>query len=683
WRSNQKNSGFLPEERAWLIRLGERPGLAFAVRQVVARMARLFLVEERPQAIDRLLARLDRHGLLASLDAVGEAVLTESEAQAHTARVLGLIRMLAGRPGADVSLKLSALTARFEPIAPQATLERLWPRLEAIAKAAQAGGVSLTLDMEQHEYKPLIHEAARRLLETQPGLDLGVVVQAYLREAADDLEAVLAMARTARRRVRVRLVKGAYWEYEQAYAAQRAWPPPVYTDRAATDALFERLTRALMAAGDAAYPMIASHNPRSLAHALACAQAMGLKSQDWEVQMLYGMAGRLAAAVQREGARVRLYVPSGDLIGGIAYLIRRLLENTSNTSALRLAMHGVVASVLLAPPRPEQAETAPQAGSEHVPLTDFSREPERAAMRAALQAVHARLGQDYPLPGRGGGEWIVSTNPARPAEVIGRVQAAGEVAVARAIEAAAGALGPWRALGFAGRARLLRRAADLLEQRRRELAAWMVLEAGKHWREADAEVAEAIDAHRYYAAQAERLDGWHPTEHLPGEANDLCYEPVGPAAVIAPWNFPLAILGGMSAAALAAGCPVLLKPSSLTPVIAWQYRQLLIEAGVPAEAVGWLPGAGATLGEALVGHPQVAAIAFTGSRAVGLELLARAHTPRPGMRGIKRVALELGGKNAILVDRDADPDEAVGAILTSAFGYQGQKCSAASRLITV
>ncbi|MCS6786201.1 MAG: proline dehydrogenase family protein [Thiobacillaceae bacterium] len=668
-----------------LIRLGERPGFAFAVRRAVARLARLFLVEETPAAIARLLAQLQRRGLQVSLDAVGEAVLTEAEAEAHAARVLGLIDRLAGRPGADVSLKLSALTARFEPIDPEGTLARLWPRLQTIAAAAQAAGVSLTLDMEQSEFKPLIQAAAARLRATRPQLDLGVVVQAYLREAQADLETVLALARTGGRRLRVRLVKGAYWDYELAYAAQRAWRPAVLTERAATDAQFERLSRALMAARDAVYPMIASHNPRSLAHAIACAQALGLAAEDWEVQMLHGMAGRLAAAVQAEGVRVRLYVPSGDLIGGIAYLIRRLLENTANTSALRLALHGAEAALLLGAPRPEpeQAQAAAAGGYTHAPLTDFSREPQRAALRAALAAVRTRLGQDYPLPGPGGGEWIVSTNPARPAEVVGRVQAATPAAVAQAVEAATAAFEGWRALGFAGRSRLLEQAAALLERRRHEFAAWIVLEAGKHWREADAEVAEAIDAHRYYAAQARALEGWRPTEHLPGELNDLRYEPVGPTAVIAPWNFPLAILGGMSAAALAAGCPVLLKPASLTPVIAWHYRLCLLEAGIPPAVVGWLPGAGGTVGEALVAQPQVAAVAFTGSRAVGLRLLSRAHSPQPGQRHIRRVALELGGKNALIVDDDADLDEAVGAILASAFGYQGQKCSAAARLITV
>lgn len=666
-----------------LLRLGTRPGFAFAVRRALGRAARLFLVEERPQALGHLLARLERDGLWASLDAVGEAVLSEAEAQAHAARVAGLIAQLAGRPRADVSLKLSALTPRFEPIDPAGTLARLWPRLHAIAQQAQSAGVSLTLDMEQADYKPLIHACAQRLLDACPALDLGVVVQAYLHSAPADLDSVLAMARAAGRRLRVRLVKGAYWEYEQAVAAQRGWQPPVLRSRAATDAMFERLSLQLMQARDAAYPMIASHNPRSLAHAIAGAQMLGLGADEWEVQMLYGLAGRLADAVQREGVRVRLYVPSGELIGGIAYLIRRLLENTSNSSALRLAWAGEPATRLLAPPVPAAADPLPCAGRHsHAALTDFSQAAARTAMRQALAQVRSQLGQDYPCRGSAAG-WIVSHNPANPPEVIGRVQAADAAALASTLAQAQDSGEPWRTLGFAGRARLLRRAADLLEARRHLFAAWIVLEAGKHWREADAEVAEAIDAHRYYAACAERLDGWQATEHLPGELNDIGYEPVGPTAVIAPWNFPLAILGGMTAAALAAGCPVLLKPASLTPVVAWHYRQLLIEAGIPAEAVGWLPGSGAEVGQALVVHPAVAAIAFTGSRAVGLDLLAQAHTPRPGMRRIKRVACELGGKNAIIVDDDADLDAAVTIVIASAFGYQGQKCSAAARLITV
>jgi RHH-type proline utilization regulon transcriptional repressor/proline dehydrogenase/delta 1-pyrroline-5-carboxylate dehydrogenase len=301
-------------------------------------------------------------------------------------------------------------------------------------------------------------------------------------------------------------------------------------------------------------------------------------------------------------------------------------------------------------------------------------------MVEALDQARAELGRDYPLAGGG---WIVATNPARPEEVIGRVQAARPEQVDLALAAASAAFHVWRDTPADERADRLRAAARLIDARRPLFSARMVLEAGKNWREADADAAEAVDALNYYAGRIEALAGWRADRHDPGETNDSRYEAIGPTAVIAPWNFPLAILAGMSAAALAAGCSVLLKPASLTPVIAWHYRQVLIEAGIPAEAVQWLPGSGGSLGARLVGHPDLAGIAFTGSRAVGLGILEAAHARVPGQKLVKRVVCEMGGKNAVIVDADADLDEAVAEILASAFGYQGQKCSAASRVIAV
>ncbi len=671
------------------LKLGNAPIGAFAVRRSVRRLAGLFLAEETPRALAASLARLARLSARVSLDAVGEAVLGEAEADAYRDRVLGLIQALAETPAADVSVKLSALTPRFDPVDPDGSAGRVWRRLAPIAEAAHVHGVALTVDMEQYALKPLIQAIFLQLARDYPQADfrVGIALQAYLKDAESDLAGFIAGARASGRPLAVRLVKGAYWDSEQAWAAQRDWPLPVFLDKAATDRQFETLTRLLMSATDAVYPMIASHNLRSQAHALALARQLGLSADAWEAQTLHGMAEPLRDALIAEGVTLRVYLPTGDLVTGIAYLIRRLLENTAGTSILRQTyVEAQPLDALLAEPVPAQPAATPTptptpAAFTNIPLADFSQAVQREAMAVALVQVRGELGQDYPVPG--GGDWIVSTNPANSREVIGRVQAARPEQVDASVAAALAAFPHWRDTPARERAEHLRAAARLIEQDRARFAAWEVLEAGKNWREADADVAEAVDVLNYYAAGIEALDGWRPNRHDPGELNDSRYEAVGPAAIVAPWNFPLAILAGMSAATLAAGCPVLLKPASLTPVIAWHYRQVLLAAGIPAAVVQWLPGGGREIGARLVAHPDVAAVAFTGSREVGLDILAAAHARVPGQRLIKRVVCEMGGKNAIVVDEDADLDEAVAEILASAFGYQGQKCSAASRVIAV
>jgi RHH-type proline utilization regulon transcriptional repressor/proline dehydrogenase/delta 1-pyrroline-5-carboxylate dehydrogenase len=493
------------------LRLGDRPWAAFAVRQGVRRIARQFLAEETPRGLKRLLDRLAGLPAWVSLDAVGEAVLTEAEADAYRDRVLGLVDALAGRPDAEVSIKLSALTPRFDPIDPEGSAARVEARLGPIAERAQARGVHLTVDMEQHELKPQIQFVFLRLLARSRGLRIGIVLQAYLRDAGRDLETLLGAAREHGRRIAIRLVKGAYWDSEQAWAAQRDWPVPVLLDKAATDLQFEDLTRRLMENCEQVYPMIASHNPRSQAHALALARRLGLAPEAWEAQMLYGMAEPLRDALIREGARLRVYLPSGDLIAGVAYLIRRLLENTAGNSILRQTYaEARPLAELLRRPQPAANSAAEPAAPEpafaNAPVADFSQDAVRDEFARALAEVRGELGRDYPLAG--GGDWLVSDNPAEADQVVGRVQQASPEQVDAVVAAARAGFHEWREVPARQRAERLRAAAGLLDLRRARLAAWIVLEAGKNWREADADVAEAVDVLRYYAAEAERLDGW-------------------------------------------------------------------------------------------------------------------------------------------------------------------------------
>jgi RHH-type proline utilization regulon transcriptional repressor/proline dehydrogenase/delta 1-pyrroline-5-carboxylate dehydrogenase len=281
------------------------------------------------------------------------------------------------------------------------------------------------------------------------------------------------------------------------------------------------------------------------------------------------------------------------------------------------------------------------------------------------------------------GRSIESRDPSDTSRVVCESGSAGAADVDRAIEVAGDAWPEWRERSWDARAAVLFRAAAIMRSRRAELAALEVLEAGKPIPEADADVAEAVDFCEYYGREARRLGAGGPVGRAPGETNAYTYEPRGPGAVIAPWNFPLAIPTGMTTAALVTGNPVVLKPAEQTPACAYRLVEVLLEAGVPPGVLAFLPGEGEEIGPSLVEHPEVAFVAFTGSKAVGLEIIERAARHQPGQRQIKRVIAEMGGKNPAVVDADADLDVAVPAIVASAFGYAGQKCSAVSRVIAV
>lgn len=678
-----------------LLKLGAHPAAAWMVRASVARTARLFLVEEHRTAVTRALARIRTWGACATLDAVGEAVLTEEEADRYVQRYLDLLRWQesAGVAPPHISLKLSAMTPRFDPLDVEGTVRRVLERAADLMREVRRLNAAVTVDMEHYEAKRLTLRAFCALAEAypDPGWQPGIALQAYLPETERDLAELVAWAHASNRRISVRLVKGAYWDTEVALARQRRWPVPVFLEKSATDASYERLTRLLFDARDAVYPAIATHNLRSLAHAAAAAERSGLRPEDWEIQMLHGMADPLARAAVAQGLRLRIYLPTGDLVIGIAYLIRRLLENTASTSILRWTYaENRDPAALLAPPEPgaRPAENpAAQPLFANTPATDFSHEAARDTFRQALARVRAQLGRDYRLaiPGYtdGAGERHASVNPARPDEILGQVELAGPAHVSRAVDNALEEFPAWRDTPATERAERLLRAAGILLERRAELAAWQVLEQAKNWREADADVAEAIDHLRYSAMRMMQLDGWRETQHFPGETNFMRYEPRGVAAIISPWNFPLAILAGMTGAALAAGNCALLKPAAPAMIVAHQLHRILMEAGIPPRVCQLLPGRGSTVGEQLILHPGVQVIAFTGSREVGLRIREQAARLVPGQAHLKTVVCEMGGKNAIIVDEDADLDEAVAQVLHSAFGYQGQKCSACSRVVAV
>lgn len=323
----------------------------------------------------------------------------------------------------------------------------------------------------------------------------------------------------------------------------------------------------------------------------------------------------------------------------------------------------------------------------NAPYIDFTRSENRQAQMEALEKVKSELGQIYPLII--GGEKITnettfaSRNPSQPDQVIGYFSSATLEQVDAAVKSAAAAFETWKQVPAEERAGYLFAAADLLKARRFEFNAWMIYEVGKSWPEADGDTAEAIDFMEFYAREMMRLAGDQPLVKIEGEDNQLVYIPLGVGAVIPPWNFPGAIMVGMTSAAFVTGNTVVLKPASTSPMIAWQFMRILEEIGLPAGVVNFLTGSGSTIGDALIEDARVRFIAFTGSRDVGLRINELAAKPRKGQRWLKRTILEMGGKDAVVVDETADLDAAAEGIVSSAFGFQGQKCSAGSRAIIV
>jgi RHH-type proline utilization regulon transcriptional repressor/proline dehydrogenase/delta 1-pyrroline-5-carboxylate dehydrogenase len=698
----------------WALDMGVKAGakmpalLAFAARQGVGQMAGNFiLAPDGARAIPKL-QRLREKRLAFTADILGETVVSEREAEKYQERYLRLIGQLADAadywtdvpqldldgsgalPKVNVSVKISALYSQIRSGAPEDAIEHLAERLRPILKLARERGVFINFDMEHYAQKDVTIELFKRMVtEFADSEQLGIAMQAYLRDSARDVRGLIEWAAAQGRKITVRLVKGAYWDTETILARQRGWPVPVFGQKYESDASYEELGALMLEHPEAVGCAFGTHNVRSMAACIARAEALGRDPRSYEIQMLYGMAEPIKQALIQMGHRVREYCPIGEILPGMSYLVRRLLENTSNEGFLRATFgEDVPVEELLRDPKEGRGRTAPtwaEPPFRNEPHTDFSRAEARERMQAALANERARLGGFYPLLI---GEKEVRTaseapslNPAKPTEVVGVVAQAGVEEAAAAIAEAKAAFPRWSGMEAEARAGILDRAGTLLHEARFDLAALEVFETGKNWEEADADVAEAIDFCRYYAGEMRRLG---PAAYpAPGEMNVHYYSARGIAAVIAPWNFPLAILCGMTAAALVTGNCAIMKPSEQSPVIGARLARVFRQAGVPAGAVQFLPGPGETVGAWLAAHPDVALIAFTGSKEVGLKIWEAAGMTKPHQMQLKKAICEMGGKNAIIVDSDADLDEAVPAILGSAFSYQGQKCSAASRLIVL
>ena len=680
-----------------------------SIRHQVEQMARTFIAGSSVEEALPILANLWKDRRAWSVDLLGEVTISDVEADRYRDRCLDTLTLLGktvatwpssilerdhlgSLPRAQLSLKLSALTSRLDPIDPIGTYRAVAARLYPIVEQAAALGCGLIFDMEQAETKTLLLTIFRNLFDEREFLTFpyaGVAMQAYHRETDQDIRSLIAWAERRNCPITIRLVKGAYWDADTVHYRQAGWPVPLFEHKAETDTNYEALVPLLLDHRQIIRPAFGTHNLRTLAMIEAAADACRCSPETVEYQMIYGMAEPFQHAMVTHGRRVRLYTPVGRLLPGMAYLVRRLLENTSNESFLRKEyVESQSLPTLLSPPI-VLVSTLPRSGKSdsflNEPHSDFSQQQIRTAMQAAIDRVRADLGRTWPETVRWKrltGSMMTSRNPARPDELVATVQAASPADVAAAVDTALTAGKAWGRRPAAERIAVVRRAAGLMRERRYDLAAWEMFEVGKPWREADADVAEAIDFLEFYAQQMVSLSEPLRLGQYPGELNQRWYRPRGVAAVIAPWNFPLAIPVGMISAALVTGNAVLFKPSERASLLGTLLTDLFHEAGVPDDVLYCLPG-GPEIGQALSERPEIATIAFTGSKDVGLGLWAGAATVQPGQTLVRRVIAEMGGKNAIIVDDTADLDEAIAGVVTSFTSYAGQKCSACSRAIVL
>ncbi len=685
-------------------------------------MAKQFIVGEKTTDAIKNMKKLRKDGFGAVVDVLGEATLSHAEAEEYVGTYLELLDALEKEqhawdalgsdpkqkddwghaPRVNIAIKPTATFCLANPQDFEGSVVGILEQARRICKRAVELNAFFCIDMESYKHKDITLEVYRRLkLEYKDYPHIGIVLQAYLKDCEKDVTELIDWAKANNTQISIRLVKGAYWDYEVVKAKQMGWEVPVWTIKAESDACFERVAYNILKNQDVCHFACASHNVRTISAVMEIAKELNVDDSRYEFQVLYGMAEPVRRGILKIAGRVRLYCPYGDMVPGMGYLVRRLLENTANESFLRQSfVEEASLEKLLEDPhktaererikreqnRKEVASVEGFGPFVNEPMVDFTRADHRAVFPAEIAKIRANsLGKVYPLYIGGKKveleDRIPTVNPAKPSEVLGHVCQGGIAEVDMALAAAREAFPAWRDTPPVERAKYLVKAAAVARRRAYELSAWQVLEVGKQWDQAQADVAEAIDFLEYYAREMERLAKPRRMGNAPGELNHYLYEPKGITAVIAPWNFPLAISMGMASAAIVAGNPVIYKPANITGIIGHHLVEIFEEAGLPAGVFNYVPGRGSVMGDYLVEHPDISCIAFTGSMEVGLRIVEKAGQTGPNQANVKKVISEMGGKNAIIIDDDADLDEAVPHVLYSAFAFQGQKCSACSRLI--
>ena len=684
------------------------------IRQQVENVADSFISGGNIElAMPKLSALLDEERAFITCF-LGDAVLSKNESLAYRDKYLSLIETLssqlinrrsflksyAGHRGlrhrAQISVKLSTLYSQARPLNHGRSVDTLTERFLDLALKAKENKCALCIDMEESHFVPVALETLSRVLSDSKlvGWDgLGIVLQAYAKRTENDLEQLISFSKKHDQPLSIRLVKGAYWDYESMVAEQNGWANPLFIRKSSTDANYEKLSKTLLDNSELIYSAFGSHNIRSLASVAAYARLRGVDTKNFEFQFLYGMAEPIKDGFAQKGYLTRDYVPIGELIPGMGYLVRRLLENTSNEGFLRQKFHeDETPEQLLAKPIPDEPSTTKEKyGFQNESPLDLSLEKDRSLVSEAIQTAlsGANRGPKVIKPIIKGRQ-IACSNlietrcPSEKSLKIGKINLSSLSTLNDCVQSLAEGFANWSSTRYEDRIEVFKRMSNLLAKQKESFIAELVIEIGKSIEEADGEVAEAIDFINYYCEQAQRMYLERGVLSLPGEDNRLVYKARGVTAVIGPWNFPLAIPCGMMTAALITGNSVLLKPAEQASIVAKKLYDLAIEAGVPSSALAFLPGLGEEIGDSLVRHPDVVTIAFTGSKAVGLRInQLAASAPSEKQIHVKRVIAEMGGKNATIVDSDADLDQAVSGVLKASFGFQGQKCSACSRAIIV
>ncbi|MCF3935771.1 bifunctional proline dehydrogenase/L-glutamate gamma-semialdehyde dehydrogenase PutA [Acuticoccus sp. M5D2P5] len=670
---DERGRGVAGALRGAIRRLGE-PVIRTAVAEAMRRLGRQFVLGETIDGALKRAAAMEAKGYTYSYDMLGEAARTAADAERYRVAYANAIAAIAGKATHDdprlnpgISIKLSALHPRYEWGQRESCVADLVPIVTDLARQAASANMGLNIDAEEQDRLDLSLDiiaavAADPSLEGWDGF--GVVVQAYGRRAFPVIEWLDTLASTTRRRLMVRLVKGAYWDYEIKRAQVTGTPSfPVFTRKAGTDVSYLGCARALLDRADRLYPQFATHNAHTVVSVLSMA-----KGERFEFQRLHGMGEALHEAIRKEtGIPSRIYAPVGAHEDLLAYLVRRLLENGANSSfANQIVDHRVSPETVAADPFAKLAKApvvnaklrqppalfgASRRNARGWDLTDPLGEREYDAARAPF-AETTWTAEPLTVSPAAVAEDTRATNPARPDDIVGTVRALDPAAASEVVADAAAGVG-WAPP--AERAAALRRAADLYEAHAGEFFALCAREAGKSAFDAVAELREAVDFLRFYAAEAERLSP----------------EPVGVVIAISPWNFPLAIFTGQIAASLAAGNAVIAKPAEQTPLIAMRAATLMHEAGIPRRALQLVPGAG-PVGAALVGQEGIGGVAFTGSTATAKAIDKQLAKTAPEAV----LVAETGGLNAMIVDSTALPEQAVRDIVASAFQSAGQRCSA-------
>ncbi|WP_425409049.1 bifunctional proline dehydrogenase/L-glutamate gamma-semialdehyde dehydrogenase PutA [Hyphococcus sp.] len=667
--------------KAVLDRLGE-PVIRASVGQAMRIMGEHFVLGETIEAAMKRARGFAEKGYVFSFDMLGEAARTDRDAlkyfDDYSEAIAAISKHSTHARAADnpgISVKLSALHPRYEYTNKERVLNELGERIRDLAVMARNANMGFNIDAEEADRLDISLDIMEMLMR-DPALagwdGFGVVIQSYQRRAMFVIDWLATLARDTGRRVMVRLVKGAYWDSEIKRAQVMGLESyPVYTRKVLTDVSFIACARKLLEARDVFYPQFATHN----ALTAAMVQAMAGDGDDYELQRLHGMGEALHDKLLATGSRSRIYAPVGGHKELLPYLVRRLLENGANSSFVNqlidpdLSVDDVVAdpfdeiaeletypNPLIPAPRDHLGgRLAAKGWDETHPPTAAAMSP---AARETLPYIYAHALIDGATPeSRKNDEAIILKNPARPGDAIGEVSPAAAHDVNRACEQAAAFAGEWAATRVRERADVIRRAADLLEERGEHFMALCVFEAGKSWPDAIAEVREAVDFLRYYPDRAEALTG----------------EPVGVIACISPWNFPLAIFLGQITGSLCAGNCVIAKPAEQTPLIAFEAVKLLFDAGVPAGALYYLPGDGPSVGAPLTSNPNINGVVFTGS--TGTAQAIKKTLVESGRHDAALIA-ETGGINAMIVDSTALLEAAVIDTIDSAFQSAGQRCSA-------